>query len=48
MDPVLGGKRPSPTGYVSYLNSSGQTIDAFTGRTLSQADPLWHWAFSSL
>ncbi|HEX2294067.1 MAG TPA: Ig-like domain-containing protein [Actinomycetota bacterium] len=48
MDPVLGGKYPYPTGYVSYSNRLGQTINPFTGQTLSRGDPLWHWPFSSL
>ncbi len=47
MDPVLGGKHPLPSGYVSYGNASGQTVHPWTGRTIDPANPWWHWEWSS-
>lgn len=46
MDPVIGGKHPLPTGYVSYY-SGRQPVNPWTGRTISQTDPYRHWPFSS-
>ncbi len=31
-----------PNGYVSYSNSSGQTVNPFTGQTISPNNPFWH------
>jgi RHS repeat-associated protein len=47
MDPVTSGKHHYPHGYVSYFNKDGQPVSPFTGRTLTQSDPLWHWAWRS-
>ena len=47
MDPVTSGKYLYPHGYVSYFNEQGQTVSPFTGRTIAQSDPLWHWAWRS-
>jgi len=46
MDPVVGGKYPYPNAYVSYSNRVGQTVNPDTGRTVSPADPWWHWPWS--
>lgn len=38
-------KGPSPgypTGYSSYTNAAGQTVNPTTGRTISPSDPWWH------
>jgi hypothetical protein len=48
MDPVTSGKNLYPHGYVSYFNEQGQAVSPFTGRTISESDPLWHWAWRSL
>jgi len=45
MDPVLEGKYTYPNGYASYLNSGGQTVNPFTGQTIGESSPWWHWAF---
>ncbi len=45
MDPVTSGKFLYPNGYVSYLNEGGQTVNPFTGQTISPSDPFWHWAW---
>jgi RHS repeat-associated protein len=42
MDPVTTGKYRYPNGYVTYMNSGGQTVSPLTGRTLQPSDPLWH------
>ena len=42
MDPVLGGKYPYPSGYGSYLNQAGQTINPVSGQTISPSNPWWH------
>ena len=42
MDPVTTGKYQYPTGYGSYGNATGQTINPYTGQTLFKADPWWH------
>ena len=47
MDPVTSGKYQYPHGYVSYFNELGQAVSPFTGRTIAQSDPLWHWAWRS-
>lgn len=44
MDPVTSGKYLYPNGYVSYENGVGQTVNPFTGQTISPSDPFWHWA----
>lgn len=44
MDPTLPNP-PSPgypNGYVSYSNAGGQTVNPYTGRTVSPSDPWWH------
>jgi hypothetical protein len=44
MDPTLP-KPPSPgypNGYVSYSNAVGQTVNPYTGQTVSRSDPWWH------
>jgi hypothetical protein len=33
-----------PNGYASYSNA-GQTVDPYTGRTISPSDPWWHIFF---
>jgi hypothetical protein len=45
MDPVTTGKYTYPDGYVSYGNG-GQTVNPWTGRTISNADPWAHWPWS--
>ncbi len=45
MDPVTTGKYPYPEGYVSYGNG-GQTVNPWTGQTVSNADPWAHWPWS--
>jgi hypothetical protein len=46
MDPVTGGKYPYPNGYISYMNAEGQTVNPWTGQTVSNADPWAHWPWS--
>ena len=46
MDPVTSGKYTYPNGYVSYFNEAGQTVNPYTGQTISPSDPFWHWAWS--
>ena len=44
MDPTLP-KGPSPgypNGYVNYMNSSGQAVNPYTGKTIGKSDPMWH------
>lgn len=45
MDPHHNPPHPQPTGYTSYSNKSGQTVNPFTGKTIPRQDPYWHWAF---
>ena len=42
MDPVTTGKFQHPTGYVVYMNKSGQTVNPITGRTIARSDPFAH------
>lgn len=42
MDPVTSGKIQYPKGYAVYMNSSRQTINPFTGRTIANTDPYAH------
>src|SRR5215468_491889 len=44
MDPVPArGQAPGYTGgYVTYSNAVGQSVNPYTGRTVAQADPIWH------
>jgi RHS repeat-associated protein len=42
MDPVTTGKFQYPGGYGSYFNKAGQTINPFTGQTISPSNPWWH------
>ncbi len=46
MDPVTGGKYPYPNGYISYMNAEGQTVNPWTGQTVSNADPWAHWPWN--
>ena len=46
MDPVTTGKYPSPNGYITYMNAEGQTVNPWTGQTISNADPWAHWEWS--
>lgn len=43
MESVTSGKYLYPNGYVSYFNDAGQTVNPFTGQTISRFDPFWHW-----
>lgn len=45
MDPVTSGKYQYPDGYVVYSNGS-QTVNPWTGQTVSNADPWAHWPWS--
>ena len=45
MDPVTSGPYQYPNGYASYFNDSGQTVNPFTGRTISNLDPFAHLPF---
>jgi hypothetical protein len=47
MDRVTTGKYPYPNGYVSYFNQFGQTVNPYTGQTISPSDPFWHWAWGA-
>lgn len=47
MDPYFSPKFQYPNGYVSYFNEGGQTVNPFTGQTVSPSDPFWHWAWGS-
>ena len=38
MDPKPG----FPDGYATYMNSSGQTVDPYSGRTIGTDNPSWH------
>lgn len=40
MDPVTSGKYLYPNGYVSYFNEAGQTVNPFTGQTISNCAAL--------
>jgi hypothetical protein len=42
MEPVTSGKYQYPNGYAVYMNSSGQTINPVTGRTVTPNDPYAH------
>ncbi|MFO7575027.1 MAG: RHS repeat-associated core domain-containing protein [Bacteroidales bacterium] len=42
MEPVTTGKYQYPGGYGSYFNKAGQTINPFTGQTISSSNPWWH------
>ncbi len=42
MDPTTTGKYQYPTGYGSYQNAVGQTINPYTGQTISKSNPWWH------
>ena len=42
MDPVTTGKYQYPGGYGSYFNKAGQTINPFTGQTISPSNQWWH------
>ncbi|MFK4728106.1 RHS repeat-associated core domain-containing protein [Agromyces mediolanus] len=42
MNPVTSGKYQYPNGYAVYMNSSGQTINPLTGRTIGRSDPFAH------
>jgi len=44
MDPTppRGPSPGYPGGYVNYTNSRGQSVDPYTGRTLSPSDSMWH------
>jgi RHS repeat-associated protein len=42
MDPITTGKYQYPGGYGSYFNKAGQTINPFTGQTISPSNPWWH------
>lgn len=42
MDPVTKGPYKYPSGYGSYGNSGGQTVNPLTGRTIPKSDPMWH------
>lgn len=42
MDPVTTGKYQYPSGYGSYGNASGQTVNPLTGQTIPKSDPWWH------
>jgi hypothetical protein len=44
MDPSLpSSSSPGyPGGYVNYLNSTGQSVNPYTGNTISKSDPMWH------
>lgn len=42
MDPVTTGKYQYPSGYGSYGNAAGQTVNPSTGQTIPKSDPLWH------
>jgi RHS repeat-associated protein len=42
MDPVTSGPYTYPNGYGVYMNRNDQTINPFTGRTISPTDPLAH------
>ena len=44
MEPTLPrGPSPGyPGGYASYGNVHGQTVNPYTGRTISPSDPAWH------
>jgi len=46
MDSVTTGKYPKPDGYVSYGNAGGQTVNPWTGQTISRSDPWWHWEWT--
>jgi hypothetical protein len=39
---VMNGTDRYPGGYLSYMNESDQSVDPFTGRTLTKSDSLWH------
>jgi len=42
MNPVTTGKYQYPSGYGSYFNKAGQTINPFNGQTISTSNPWWH------
>lgn len=44
MDPMVTGKYTYPNGYAVYMNKSGQTIDPFSGQTVSNSHPFAHIA----
>jgi len=31
-----------PSGYASYSNAAGQTVNPLTGRAIAPSDPWWH------
>jgi len=39
---IMDSNDLNPNGYYSYFNDSGQTVDPYTGRTLSPSDSGWH------
>jgi hypothetical protein len=40
---TAGGPSPGyPNGYVNYSNSSGQSVNPFTGQTVEPSSPWWH------
>jgi hypothetical protein len=47
MEPVTTGKYTYPQGYLTYMNSLGQTVNPGTGQTILRSDPLAHWPWSS-
>ena len=40
--PTRGPSPGYPGGYVSYSNARGQTVNPYTGLTISKSDPAWH------
>jgi len=45
MDPTTTGKYPYPYGYATYENKTTQGVDPFTGKTISDDNPLRHIPF---